>query len=81
MAGVTIWERFAIELPESMVKYLFASHPTSAERVVRARKYAEIAAGKAEDTTEWAPSGGPAPPAPPDATTLPLPERVPGTVP
>lgn len=54
LAGVTIWERFAIELPESMVKYFFGSHPTSAERVVRARKYAEIAAGTAEDTSEWA---------------------------
>ena len=45
-AGVSIWERFAIELPESLVKFLFASHPTSAERMVRARKIAEeIAAG------------------------------------
>lgn len=65
-AGVAIWERFAIELPLSMTKSLFASHPTSAERMVRARKYAELVA-----SGEAAPTGVTVPPdsaaAPPDS--------------
>lgn len=65
--GVTIWERFAIELPESMTKSMFASHPTSAERVVRAQKYAEIVTGAARDTTGFvAPGAAPPPDSPQD---------------
>lgn len=52
-AGVSVWERFAIELPESLTKSFVASHPTSAERMVRARKYAEMVSGAAPDTSEF----------------------------
>ncbi|HHT9119714.1 MAG TPA: M48 family metallopeptidase [Candidatus Hypogeohydataceae bacterium YC41] len=41
MAGVKIWERFAIELPESQRAGIFSSHPSSTERLVRAEKIAE----------------------------------------
>ncbi len=36
--GMKIWERFAVEIPETMKNSLFASHPASPERLVRAEK-------------------------------------------
>ncbi len=37
-AGIDIWERFAIEMPESMVRDFYSSHPTSTERLLRIEK-------------------------------------------
>lgn len=34
-AGMAIWERFAIEMPQSMDTYFGATHPTSTERLLR----------------------------------------------
>jgi len=36
--GSEIWERFAIEVPSSLVENFFSTHPTSAERLVRIKK-------------------------------------------
>lgn len=40
-AGIEVWERFAIEIPESMVRDFFSTHPTSTERLLRIRKIVE----------------------------------------
>ncbi len=40
-AGVEAWERFALAQPESKKGNLWSTHPTSPERIVRARKVAE----------------------------------------
>lgn len=40
-AGVKVWERFALELPQSQQANIFNSHPSSTERMIRARKIAE----------------------------------------
>ncbi len=45
-AGVEIWERFAIELPESQSAGLFSSHPSSIERTAHARKMAHSLQGR-----------------------------------
>ena len=46
-AGVNIWERFAVEVPKSMTRSLFNSHPSSPERLIRIRKIVEaLKAGK-----------------------------------
>lgn len=37
-AGADVWERFTIEVPESMVINFLNTHPTSPERMVRVRK-------------------------------------------
>lgn len=37
-AGIDVWERFAIEVPESMVRDFFSTHPTSPERLLRIKK-------------------------------------------
>mgnify|MGYP001592502454 CR=1 FL=1 len=37
-AGVDVWERFAIEIPESMTRSFFSTHPSSPERMVRLKK-------------------------------------------
>ncbi len=37
-AGSAIWERFAIEAPSTMTRGLFATHPASPERLIRAEK-------------------------------------------
>lgn len=37
-AGIEVWERFAIEVPKSMVRNFFSTHPTSVERLLRIRK-------------------------------------------
>lgn len=37
-AGVEVWERFAVEIPESMTRNFFSSHPSSPERMVRLKK-------------------------------------------
>ncbi len=37
-AGIDVWERFAIEMPESMVRDFYSSHPTSTERLLRIEK-------------------------------------------
>lgn len=37
-AGVDVWERFAIEIPESMTRNFFSTHPSSPERMVRLKK-------------------------------------------
>ncbi|MDP8253743.1 MAG: M48 family metallopeptidase [Candidatus Kaelpia aquatica] len=37
-AGIDVWERFAIEMPESMVRDFYNSHPTSTERLLRIEK-------------------------------------------
>ena len=44
-----VWERFAIEVPKSMVKSYLNTHPTSPERLVRLEKIIEEL--KAEDKT------------------------------
>jgi len=36
--GGKIWERFAIEIPRSMTRSIFATHPSSPERLIRAEK-------------------------------------------
>jgi predicted Zn-dependent protease len=40
-AGMRIWERFAIELPESINKQLMSTHPASPERMLRLQKIAQ----------------------------------------
>ncbi|HEO63715.1 MAG TPA: PDZ domain-containing protein [Candidatus Omnitrophica bacterium] len=40
-AGVDVWERFAIEMPESMVRDFYSTHPTSTERMLRIEKIVE----------------------------------------
>jgi len=42
-----VWERFAVEIPQSMVKNFLSTHPTSPERMVRIEKIIEEL--KAED--------------------------------
>jgi len=37
-SGVNVWERFAIELPQSMVSNFLDTHPSSPERMVRIQK-------------------------------------------
>lgn len=37
-AGVSVWERFAIEIPESRTRNFFSTHPSSPERMVRLQK-------------------------------------------
>jgi len=37
-AGVDVWERFAIEVPQSMTRNFFSTHPSSPERMVRLKK-------------------------------------------
>lgn len=37
-AGVDVWERFAIEVPQSMTRNFFSTHPSSPERMVRIKK-------------------------------------------
>ncbi len=39
--GINVWERFALELPQSQQAGIFSSHPSSTERIVRARKIAD----------------------------------------
>jgi len=38
LKGSTIWERLAIEAPQTLTANLFSSHPSSPERLVRAEK-------------------------------------------
>ncbi len=45
-AGVDVWERFALELPQSQQQNIFGSHPTSTERIIRARKIADSLQGQ-----------------------------------
>lgn len=40
-AGVSVWERFAIEVPQSMTRNFFSTHPSSPERMVRLKKIVE----------------------------------------
>lgn len=44
--GIGIWERFAIELPESQRTTIFSSHPSSTERLARARNIADTLQGR-----------------------------------
>jgi membrane-associated protease RseP (regulator of RpoE activity) len=37
-AGIDVWERFAIEMPASMVRDFYSTHPTSTERLLRIEK-------------------------------------------
>lgn len=37
-AGVDVWERFAIEVPQSMTRSFFSTHPSSPERMLRLKK-------------------------------------------
>lgn len=37
-AGVDVWERFAVEIPQSMTRNFFSTHPSSPERMVRLKK-------------------------------------------
>ena len=37
-SGVDVWERFAIEIPQSMTRNFFSSHPSSPERMIRLKK-------------------------------------------
>jgi len=40
-AASGVWERFAIEVPKSMVQNYLNTHPTSPERLVRLEKIIE----------------------------------------
>ncbi len=40
-AGITIWEKFGTDIPESLTADLMSTHPCSPERLVRLRKVAE----------------------------------------
>ncbi|MDD5614504.1 MAG: M48 family metallopeptidase [Candidatus Omnitrophica bacterium] len=40
-AGIDIWERFAVEMPASMVRDFYSTHPTSTERMLRIEKIVE----------------------------------------
>jgi hypothetical protein len=37
-AGIDVWERFAIEVPQSMTRSFFSTHPSSPERMVRLKR-------------------------------------------
>mgnify|MGYP001560892378 FL=1 len=37
-AGADVWERFAVEIPQSMTRNFFSTHPSSPERMVRLKK-------------------------------------------
>ncbi len=37
-AGIDVWERFAIEVPQSMTRNFFSTHPSSPERMIRLKK-------------------------------------------
>ena len=37
-AGADVWERFAVEIPQSMTRNFFSTHPASPERMVRLKK-------------------------------------------
>ncbi len=37
-AGIDVWERFAVEVPQSLTRDFFSTHPTSAERLLRIKK-------------------------------------------
>lgn len=37
-AGVRVWERFAIEIPQSMISNFLSTHPSSPERMLRIEK-------------------------------------------
>ena len=43
-AGAGVWERFAVEMPGSMTKRLFSTHPTSPERLLHMQKAADLLA-------------------------------------
>ena len=45
-AGVDVWERFAIEIPQSMTRNFFSTHPSSPERMVRLKKIVEELKGQ-----------------------------------
>ncbi len=46
-AGIDVWERFAIEVPKSMTRDFFSTHPASTERLLRIKKIVkEIKEGK-----------------------------------
>ncbi len=48
--GVDIWERLAIEHPQSRMSGIFSSHPSSVERMERAREIAdELQEGRSQD--------------------------------
>lgn len=49
-AGADVWERFALELPQSQQENIFASHPTSTERIIRVRKIADGLQGRGKVT-------------------------------
>lgn len=40
-AGIDVWERFAVEVPQSLTRDFFSTHPTSAERLLRIKKIVE----------------------------------------
>jgi len=40
-AGADVWERFAIEIPQSMVRDFMSTHPSSPERFVHIKKIIE----------------------------------------
>lgn len=87
-AAVDVFERMAIEVPQTLTAEFFASHPSSPERLLAARKIADslIASGvyvaKAETTTPAAappvkpevPSHEPDDPGPASLPTTPRPE-------
>ena len=49
-AGRRVWERFAVEMPRSMTRHLFSTHPTSPERLVHMEKSAAALKGTPDDT-------------------------------
>jgi hypothetical protein len=58
-AGVTFWDRFATELPQSLSRSFFNTHPTSPERLLRLQK--TIDEIKKEDPASLAPPQSPLP--------------------
>ncbi len=59
-AGARVWERFAVEIPRSMTKHFFNTHPTSPERLLHMEKTAVLL--QAEHAAAATPSPAPATP-------------------
>ncbi len=55
-AGAKLWERFAVELPQSMVKQFLATHPASPERMTALKIKAEGLTGLPMEVMEEMPS-------------------------
>ena len=49
-AGSDVWERFAVEIPQSMTRNFFSTHPSSPERMVRLKKIIQELKGQNNST-------------------------------